>query len=125
METIALVYPEGKFPSTDEIIGFFGERGYEYDQDINTPSMSNGTTGFYLDIMGRVDTVYIKSMGVAEVPDEVFEFIIVHGKPCEAKPKGATGIHLATVDEEGEIENPQILGYGDFVEELSKQGDDV
>ena len=125
METIALVYPKGKFPKTDEIIGFFGKRGYEYDQDINTPSMSNGKTGFYLDIMGRVDTVYIKSMGADEMPDEVFEFILVHGEPCEAKAKGATGIHLVTVDEEGEIENPQILGYGDFVKELFNQGGEV
>ena len=119
MEIIALVYPNGDFPKVDEILGFFRERGYEYDADINTPSMSKGNDGFFLDIMGRVDTVYIKSMGITEIPDEVFEFIIAHGEPCEAKSKGATGIHLATVDNQGDIVNPQILGYVDFVAELS------
>jgi hypothetical protein len=118
METIALVYPNGEFPKVDEILGFFRERGYEYDADINTPSMSKDTSGFYLDIMGRVDTIYIKSMDSTEIPDEVFEFIMTHGEPCEAKAKGATGIHLATVDDDGNLENPQILGYGEFVAAL-------
>ena len=118
METIALVYPTGEFPKVDEILGFFRERGYEYDADINTPSMSKDNTGFFLDIMSRVDTVYIKSMGNTEIPDEVFEFIMAHGEPCEAQPKGATGIHLATVDDEGDIKNPLILGFVEFVAAL-------
>lgn len=115
METIALVYPTGEFPKVDDILGFFRERGYEYDADINTPSMSKDNNGFFLDIMSRVDTIYIKSMGSAEIPDEVFEFIMAHGQACEAKAKGATGIHLATVDDGGNLENPQIIGYADFV----------
>ena len=115
METIALVYPKGEFPKVDEILGFFRERGYEYDADLNTPSMSKGNNGFYLDIMGRVDTVYIKSMGSEEIPDEVFSFIRDFGEPCEAKSKGATGIHLVTVDNKGDLKNPQILGYVEFM----------
>jgi len=118
METIALVYPEGEFPKVDEIIGFFRERGYEYDADIHTPSMSKENIGFYLDIMIRVDTVYIKSIGTAEIPDEVFSFIRDFGKPCEAKPKGAVGIHLVTVDTKGDLKNPQILGYAEFMDAL-------
>jgi hypothetical protein len=118
METIALVYPNGEFPKVDEILGFFRDRGYEYDADINTPSMAKDNIGFYLDIMSRVDTVYIKSMGTAEIPDEVFLFIRDFGEPCEAKAKGATGIHLVTVNTKGDLKNPQILGYVEFMAAL-------